>query len=102
MPLNEATLLMLAQAVADGSHVDWEYAESSAATEQERLTVQRLRAIAQVRALVPETETKWGPLEVRGEVGAGTFGSVHRTWDPKLEREVALKLLHADTTDPAL
>lgn len=34
----------------------------------------------------------WGPLEVREEIGAGANGRVFRAFDPKLQREVALKL----------
>jgi non-specific serine/threonine protein kinase len=34
----------------------------------------------------------WGPLELRQKIGEGTFGQVFRAYDPKLEREVALKL----------
>ena len=41
----------------------------------------------------PET---WGPLEIRERIGAGAFGEVFRAWDPRLEREVALKLFRPD------
>lgn len=36
---------------------------------------------------------RWGPLFVLERVGSGSFGQVHRAWDPALDREVALKLL---------
>jgi serine/threonine-protein kinase len=39
---------------------------------------------------------RWGPLEVRDHVGRGSFGHVYRAWDVRLDREVALKLLHHD------
>ena len=35
----------------------------------------------------------WGPLEIRGEIGRGHFGTVYLAWDAALERRVALKLL---------
>src|SRR5437762_2375774 len=36
---------------------------------------------------------RWGPLELRREIGKGHFGTVYLAWDPDLEREVALKIL---------
>jgi non-specific serine/threonine protein kinase len=34
----------------------------------------------------------WGTLEIRAQVGEGSFGDVYRAWDTVLERDVALKL----------
>jgi eukaryotic-like serine/threonine-protein kinase len=40
----------------------------------------------------------WGPFELREQVGQGGFGEVYRAWDPKLQRDVAVKLLLASRT----
>ena len=37
--------------------------------------------------------TAWGPFELREKAGEGGFGEVYRAWDPKLQREIAVKLL---------
>lgn len=42
---------------------------------------------------------RWGPLEIKDKLGHGGFGTVYRAWDPTLQREVALKILHAPGRD---
>jgi len=43
----------------------------------------------------------WGHLEIRAEIGRGANGTVYRAWDPRLAREVALKLIDPAVADPA-
>lgn len=47
-------------------------------------------------------EKRLGPYQLVEEIGAGGMGVVYRAYDPRLERDVAIKLLHPGTlADPA-
>ena len=43
----------------------------------------------------------WGALRLLEKIATGAFGSVYRAWDTRLDREVALKLLHRRDTPHA-
>lgn len=107
-------LRSLLEAVSDGTPVDWDATRRDASDEAEHRLVEALRLVARVgeaHRVLPEplrgpwadaTETsagarpvpkRWGPLHVVAHLGQGGFGDVFRAVDPKLDREVALKLL---------
>jgi Protein kinase domain/Domain of unknown function (DUF4384) len=47
-----------------------------------------------LEASTPPVGESWGGLELRASLGRGASGEVRRAYDPRLQREVALKLLH--------
>jgi serine/threonine-protein kinase len=97
MSTGDSTLSVLAAAVADCDDVDWDLAEAHAQDQVERRVIQQLRQMARLGATARAQVPTWGRLELRGEVGRGTFGTVYRAWDSRLDIDVALKLLHSPT-----
>src|SRR5689334_3479389 len=105
MAADDPLLLNIAESILDGRPVDWSSLATDA-TDSQRVAFQDLQAIAAIGSLsrrapapprfpaflVP-TDSTWGSLKLLEPIGQGAFGIVYRAWDPKLDREVALKLL---------
>jgi tetratricopeptide (TPR) repeat protein/TolB-like protein len=109
MPGDDDRLMGLAGAVVDGTPVDWAKELASTPDPETRQLVEQLRVLATMAAVhrgedsthdltakekPAPVRTTWGPLELRDTIGKGSFGTVHLAWDPRLERQIALKILH--------
>ena len=117
MPPGERLIDDLADAILDGSPIDWAAVESSPDGTAQRL-VGQLRVLAAVadlhrstpsspspRSQIPpslvepdgaDAPVMWSHLRLVERIGRGAFGEVYRAWDTRLDREVALKLLPAE------
>jgi serine/threonine-protein kinase len=100
--IDDAPLLDVAAALADGTVVDWESAARSLTSDDDRRLLTELRFIedlargAQTASTAVAAGECWGPLKILEHVGRGAFGDVYRAWDNRLDREVALKILRRD------
>ena len=64
----------------------------------ERDPARRPASVKEAMASLADTRQagdSWGAFRLIGRVGVGGFGEVYRAFDPTLERDVALKLLHS-------
>jgi len=123
----------LAAAAADGKDIDWAAARAQTSDANELRLIRELEVLSSlakalrtdhVEPLSPDSSTPapstgaqddptgaigevvaWGPLRIVAAIGQGSFGRVFRAWEPRLQREVALKLLDrvpAGTEDVAV
>ena len=100
----------VAAAILDGSTIDWRIVDS-ASGDADRGLIGQLRllaAVADLHRLQPDhplldssSGGAWGHLRLLERVGGGTFGDVYRAHDTRLEREVAVKFVHAHGSDDA-
>ena len=94
------TLDGIADAILDGTPIDWRSVDSPDLPD--KAFVEQLKTLAALRSAstsTPPEPWRWGHLQVFERIGRGAFGDVHRAWDPRLDREVALKLLRSDVLD---
>jgi hypothetical protein len=110
------------EAIADGRDVDWRSLDRAAGGGDE---LKWLRVIAEIadqqreRPSPAEAETVgvgdgtgraapaaaigvWGRYQLVAEIGRGAYGSVYRAFDPGLQIEIAIKILHNQVADAGL
>ena len=102
---NPPDTLHLAAAVADGAEIDWKRMESSDPDAARIRSFELIDSVfrdygkgaeeirATLHAPLLATDSKWGPLRILEQIGAGSYGQVFRAFDRSLQRDVALKVL---------
>lgn len=104
----------IAAAILDGTPIDWKNISQDTDPELVRqlqvlsdlVTLHRSLSsdsdvtVTQTRPSELAAGSQWGPLRLLEVIGEGAFGQVFRAWDTRLDREVALKLLHAQSGAP--
>ncbi|MBM3817687.1 MAG: serine/threonine protein kinase [Acidimicrobiia bacterium] len=124
----EAVLDLVIGNIADGAPVNWRQLEEESRSEEDRDWAGALRILSEVanlhrlmedpllaqleasvtlpadvpRVLPDGTPNTWGRYRLNHKVGEGSFGRVYRAWDPQLERDVAIKILHGHVSDTRL
>ena len=108
--MHDEPLVEAAGQIADGQLIDWPSMTSSLTSEEDRAIADELALVARIAAghrelhqllPAPSDQTgpgvdraRWGHLDLLTIVGRGSYGTVYRAWDTRLERLVALKLFH--------
>jgi len=113
--------------IVDGLPLDWD-ALGSEAPDEDRELLECLRILGHIAELHRSTTDEPAPVESRAsdaavqdsvgiaddgaeswgryrlteKVGEGSFGGVYRAWDPDLQREIAIKILHSRVSDGQL
>ena len=93
-------------AISEGDPVEWE--KEAARLDLDPKILKALRLIDTVSRVhrsgegSEAPERTWGNLRILGPLGSGSYGEVHRAFDPGLQKEVALKLWDAAAQPLAL
>jgi serine/threonine-protein kinase len=89
---DDPRLLALAEAISNGERVDWAHLPFTPEPGHESI-IEELKRLERIAQLTRSTPASWGSFEIIEEIGRGAFGIVYRARDPRLEREVALKIV---------
>jgi tetratricopeptide (TPR) repeat protein/tRNA A-37 threonylcarbamoyl transferase component Bud32 len=106
----------LARAVLDSAEIDWLAAGQGTSAELQQV-IEELRLLASLasvhrrnhggspastwspealaKRLTPDRPATWGHLKIVERIGRGASATVYRAWDPRLDREVAVKIMPA-------
>jgi hypothetical protein len=102
----ESRLLDLCERIAKGEPIDWTTPEFS-----DQALLPETRALQEVERVVrgfresspspPPSQPigTWGPLHLLERLADGSFGEVYRAFDPRLDRQVALKLFRVSGSE---
>jgi len=105
---DDPALIALGAAVSDGATVDWSQVEGAFDGADQQQLLKGMRDVAalvtahrEVDSLIAaetpaDAPRMWRHLVLFEPLGEGAFGSVYRGWDPRVQREVAVKLLRRD------
>ena len=94
-------LLSVAEAISDGTPVDWDDVARHA-DPAHRAIVSQLRVLEELARLHEETPTSWGPFSIVGEIARGAFGTVYIASDPSLALTLAVKVIRRRSPDVPL
>ena len=127
---NESKLVVdVAESISSGAAVDWDHVERQPADEHDTGVLRELHVVDRIAAFYrsPETDSsrpidpshrhiehgdrtalrghdlgRWGHLILLEQIGEGTFATVYRARDDKLQSDVALKLVTPEgSSNPA-
>ena len=93
-------LLKMAAAISDGIPVDW--SEAAETDPETTAVIDELRMIEHLARLSDPMPGQWGAFVIRGEIGRGSYGTVYRALDPRLDIEVALKVIRPRALEAAI
>ena len=93
----------IADRILDGLPIDWSTIDADSDLLDQLKTLETLRHRRRTNAApAPAGAWIWGHLQVLEQIGHGAYGDVHRAWDTRLDREVALKLLPSEAPGAGL